>query len=188
METNTIEEGIKGPHKMAETVHPGIVAQKPAGKSKKAIMIVSVVVLQLVAAYFLVAFFLRQGNGDTQAAQSVPANRTAQTNRGGTADPNFDHVYVVKDLIVNPAGTNGLRFLLTTIGLEVTSEETVKELEKRDVQLHDSIIGVLTSKTLPELDDMNVRDSLKSSIKNAVNKELTTGSVINVYFSKFIIQ
>jgi len=173
---------------MAETVQTGVAAGKPAGKSKKMIMILSVVVLQLVAAYFLVAFFLRQSGGDTQAAENTPAAPPAQVNRGASADPNFDHVYVVKDLIVNPAGTNGLRFLLTTIGLEVTSEETVKELEKRDVQVHDSIIGVLTSKTLPELDDMAVRDSLKSSIKVAINQELTTGSVMNVYFSKFIIQ
>jgi flagellar basal body-associated protein FliL len=159
-------------------------AGKPAsGKSKKALMIATVVVVQLIGAYFLVGFLLRHGGPDSQeAAASVqPAPQ-----RG--TDPSFDHVYVVKDLIVNPAGTNGLRFLLTTIGLEVTSEETVKELEKRDVQIHDSIIGILTSKTLPELDNTSTRDSLKVSIKDQINKELVTGTVVNVYFSKFIIQ
>jgi flagellar FliL protein len=77
---------------------------------------------------------------------------------------------------------------LTTVGLEVTSEETVKELEKRDVQIHDSIINILTSKTLPDLDDNNSRDSLKVEIKGKINKDLVTGRVLNVYFSKFIIQ
>jgi flagellar basal body-associated protein FliL len=169
----------------------GTAAEKPvaqakpsAGKSsKKALMIVAVVAVQLVGAYFLVGFFLRQGGDQepTPSSHQAVASKTA-------ADPSFDHVYVVKDLIVNPAGTNGLRFLLTTIGLEVTSEETVKELEKRDVQIHDSIIGILTSRTLPELDDTSTRDSLKVSIKNQINKELVTGTVVNVYFSKFIIQ
>ncbi|HUI29759.1 MAG TPA: flagellar basal body-associated FliL family protein [Candidatus Acidoferrales bacterium] len=177
---------------MAETVQQiadaarGTIAEKPAAKSKKPFMIISVVALQLVGAYFLVGFLLRHGGTDSQGA-TPSTKQVAVTQRGG-ADPSFDHVYIVKDLIVNPAGTNGLRFLLTTVGLEVTSEETVKELEKRDVQIHDSIIGILSSKTLPELDEAVSRDSLKISIKSQVNKELMTGSVINVYFSKFIIQ
>ena len=177
---------------MAETIQQvGDPANGPAagravkGKSsKKAVMIVAVVALQLVAAYFLVGFFLRHGGPDQQDAGA--SQQAIATQRD--PDPNFDHVYVVKDLVVNPAGTNGLRFLLTTVGLEVTSEETVKELEKRDVQIHDSIIGILTSKTLPELDDTNSRDSLKYSIRDSINNELVTGKVMNVYFSKFIIQ
>ncbi len=171
---------------MAETVQQTVVA-KPAGKSKKALIITAVVALQLVAAYFLVGFFLRHDDPDSPGTPAPVSEKQAAVSQRGD-DPSFDHVYVVKDLIVNPAGTNGLRFLLTTIGLEVTSEETVKELEKRDVQIHDSIIGILTSKTLPELDDVSTRDTLKVSIKSQINKELVTGTVVNVYFSKFIIQ
>ncbi|MFZ1081862.1 MAG: flagellar basal body-associated FliL family protein [Candidatus Kryptoniota bacterium] len=171
---------------MSETVQQAI-AQKPAGKSKKMIIIMSVIVLQIAAAYFLIGFLFKHDNSDPQAAaKTLQTNQPALYQRG--ADPNFDHVYVVKDLVVNPAGTNGLRFLLATIGLEVTSEETVKELEKRDVQIHDSIIEILTSRTLPELDDTGLRDSLKTQIKSEINRDLTSGRVLNVYFSKFIIQ
>jgi flagellar basal body-associated protein FliL len=157
------------------------------GKSKKIFVIMAVIILQIIAAYFLIWFLFNRGNQNSQSG-SRPAQVTQPTQYRGVADPNFDHVYVVKDLVVNPAGTNGLRFLLATIGLEVTSEETVKELEKRDVQIHDSIIGILTSRTLPELDDPSLRDSLKIEIKEGINKDLTTGKVLNVYFSKFIIQ
>jgi len=173
---------------MAETVQQTVV-EKPAGKSKKGIMIIAVVAVQLIGAYFLIGFFLRRGGSDSQAAApNLPDKQATEAQRGGGTDPNFDHVYVVKDLVVNPAGTNGLRFLLTTVGLEVTSEETAKELEKRDIQIHDSIIGILTSKTLPELDDTSTRDTLKVAIKDQINKDLISGRVINVYFSKFIIQ
>lgn len=173
---------------MAETIQQTAV-EKPASKSKKGLIIMSVVAVQLVAAYFLIGFFLRRGGSESQTpAPNAPGKQIAASQRGDGADPNFDHVYVVKDLVVNPAGTNGLRFLLTTVGLEVTSEETVKELEKRDVQIHDSIINILTSKTLPDLDDNNSRDSLKVEIKGKINKDLVSGRVLNVYFSKFIIQ
>lgn len=180
---------------MAEVVQK-IAADKPAQtqtaapatrKSKKALIIVAVVIIQLVAAYFLMGFLLKRGGIDPkEATSSVPGHAAAVKNT--PADAGFDHVYVVKDLIVNPAGTNGLRFLLTTIGLEVSSEQTVQELGKRDVQVHDAIIGILTSKTLPELDDFASRDSLKIQIKHEINGDLTTGKVMNVYFSKFIIQ
>ncbi len=171
---------------MAETVQQAV-AQKPAGNSLKIFIIMSVIVLQIVAAYFLIGFLFKHGSSDQQGATKIiQTNQAVQYQRD--ADPNFDHVYVVKDLVVNPAGTNGLRFLLATIGLEVTSEETVKELGKRDVQIHDSIIDILTSRTLPELDDSGSRDSLKTRIKDDINKDLTTGRVLNVYFSKFIIQ
>jgi len=158
------------------------------GKSNKIFMILGVIVFQVIGAYFLIGFLFRHGGSDPKVMGKISQlNQSAQYQRGG-GDPNFDHVYVVKDLVVNPAGTNGLRFLMATIGLEVTSEETEKELEKRDVQIHDSIIGILTSKTLPELDDGRSRDSLKIQIKQEIDKDITTGKVLNVYFSKFIIQ
>ena len=173
---------------MAETIQQPAV-EKPASKPKRGLIIMSVVAAQLVAAYFLIGFFLRHGAPGSQApASSGAAKQVEPSQKAEGLDPNFDHVYVVKDLVVNPAGTNGLRFLLTTVGLEVTSEETVKELEKRDVQIHDSIINILTSKTLPDLDDNVARDSLKTEIKSKINMDLVSGKVLNVYFSKFIIQ
>lgn len=171
---------------MAETVESAA-AKRPAGKSKKLIVIVAVVAAQLVVAYFLVGFFLSHGGPGYRSPAAAASAQTAKAKRDSDGG-NFDHVFIVKDLIVNPAGTNGLRFLLTTIGLEVTSAKTEKECEKRNVEIHDAIINILTSKTLPQLDAVDSRDTLKSEIKNQINKDLATGSVLNVYFSKFIIQ
>lgn len=168
---------------MAETVE-NTVAKKPARKSRKLIVIAVVVAAQLVIAYFLVGFFLNHGGSRSQGAVASAAASKAKASAGA----NFDHVFIVKDIIVNPAGTNGLRFLLTTIGLEVSSAQAETECEKRNVEIHDSIINILTSKTLPQLDAVDSRNSLKEEIKSQINKDLTTGSVINVYFSKFIIQ
>ncbi len=172
---------------MAEAVQQ-TPAEKQPKKSKKLLTIAVVVLAQLVVAYVLVGFVLKRGGDPKPTTESTAMSQTTDHQVVGGGDPNFDHVYVVKDLIVNPAGTNGLRFLLTTIGLEVTSEATVQELTKRTVQVHDDIINILTSKTLPELDDVTARDSLKVEIKRSVNADLTTGKVLNVYFSKFIIQ
>ncbi len=169
---------------MAETVEETRTA-KPAGKTNKLLLIVLIVVVQLVAAYFLVGLFLKHGGPESSGAA---ANEKVNEKKASSSGANFDNVFIVKDLIVNPAGTNGLRFLLTTIGLEVSSAQTEKECEKRNVEIHDAIINILTSKTLPQLDEVDSRDSLKAEIREALNRDLTTGSVLHVYFSKFIIQ
>ncbi len=98
------------------------------------------------------------------------------------------NIYIVKDVILNPAGTNGTRFLLTTVGFEVTTAEAKKELEAKDVQVRDALNTVLTAKTLGTLSMPEKRDSLRLEIAEKVGKILRTGELTSVYFSKFIIQ
>ena len=95
---------------------------------------------------------------------------------------------MVKDLIVNPAGTNGTRFLLTTVGFEVTTPETQKELEAKEVQVRDILNTVLTGKGLDELVDVSQRETLRAEIAEKINALLKNGTLSSVYFSKFIIQ
>ena len=98
------------------------------------------------------------------------------------------HIYIVKDMIVNPAGTNGTRFLLLTIGFEISNEDGEKELEKRDIQVRDVLNSVLTTKGLDELASVEHREELRTEIQGKIDEMLKSGNVTNVYFSKFIIQ
>jgi flagellar FliL protein len=97
-------------------------------------------------------------------------------------------MFVVKDMIVNPAGTNGSRFLLVTIGFESSSAEGVKELERKEIQLRDILNTVLTAKSLDELASVGQREELRTEIQARSGELVKVGSVTNVYFSKFIIQ
>ena len=103
----------------------------------------------------------------------------------GGAEPN---IYIVKDVILNPAGTNGTRFLLTTVGFEVSTAEAKKEIEAKDVQVRDALNTILTAKSLTTLSMPENRDSIRQEITERVGKLLRTGKLSNVYFSKFIIQ
>jgi flagellar FliL protein len=101
------------------------------------------------------------------------------------AEPN---IYIVKDVILNPAGTNGTRFLLTTVGFEVSTAEAKKELEAKDVQVRDALNTILTAKSLTTLSTPENRDSIRQEISGRVGKLLRTGELTSVYFAKFIIQ
>lgn len=103
----------------------------------------------------------------------------------GGAEPN---IYIVKDVILNPAGTNGTRFLLTTVGFEVSNAEAKKEIEAKDVQVRDALNTILTAKSLTTLSMPENRDSIRLEISERVGKLLRTGKLTSVYFSKFIIQ
>ncbi len=158
-------------------------APAPGIPLKKLIAIgIPVFIAQFVAIYFIAGKMM--GNPSSSAAPLATAKAAEQH----SAAPEADQLYVVKDLIVNPAGTNGTRFLLTTIGFEVTTAEARQELETKDVQLRDVLNSILTSKALPELVNVDQRPKLRDEIMEKVSALVKTGTMKNVYFSKFIIQ
>ena len=65
------------------------------------------------------------------------------------------------------------------------------ELDKYIPVLRDMISQVASRMTIDDLEGRNGRDMLKREIKNNVNvflRDHTTGAVIEVYFSDFLIQ
>ena len=103
-------------------------------------------------------------------------------------DNDEEHIHVVKELIVNPAGTHGTRFFLTTIGFQMSNAKAKLEMEKKDIQIRDILNTILTSKTLDQLIAVEARDSLRSEISTKVQNAIKSGRLQNVFFSKFIIQ
>lgn len=176
-----------------ETSHKG---------SKKTIFFVAIpiVLLQIVIAYLLVLDLNSKSNaGQTESNVKKESTQKEQVQERKVADdykiteseytishPEF--LFVVKDLIVNPAGTGGLRYLLTSVGIEVTNEKAFAEIQSKEVIVNDILINVLSSKTLEELSDVTKRKDLRREIAKKIDEILTQGRVQNVYFSKFIIQ
>jgi flagellar FliL protein len=167
------------PEQVAETAPP-----PPAKKSPLKMILmygVPLFLLQIVVIYFLMAKFVYPATGHEQAEPQ--ATETAEK-----TEPEEQQIYVVKDLIVNPAGTNGTRFLLTTVGFEVGSVEARTEMEKKEVQVRDMLNTILASRALDQLIDTRQKENLRVEIGEKTAAMLKTGKLKNVYFSKFIIQ
>ena len=156
-------------------------APKGVTPMRLAIIGIPVFLVQLAAVYFLVAKFVAPS---APTSQAEPAKVTEQKESSDQAKS----IFVVKDVIVNPAGTNGTRFLLTTVGFEVNGADREKDLEKKEVQVRDVLNTILTSKGLDELVKVEQRDQLRKEISQKVGEMLPPGALTNVYFSKFIIQ
>ncbi len=165
---------------------PTVAATAETPKSEpiniKKILIIGgpIILVQIVLLYFIFAKFIAPGMSSQPQAKEEA--------HGESAAPEQTQVMVIKDIIVNPAGTNGTRFLLTTIGLEIPSPELKLELEAKEVQTRDILNTILTSKGLDELTAPQFKELLRKEILEKLNSTLTKGKIKNIYFSKFIIQ
>jgi flagellar FliL protein len=184
---------------LPEETAPVAAQAAPAQKlpvKKLIIFGVPVLLIQLVLVYFLITKVLAPSAPSATSADDKTAEGKAAGDKGGHGSEKKGEggesadgsIYIVKDLIVNPAGTNGTRFLLTTIGFEVTTAEGLKEIELKDVVVRDVLNTILTSKDLVTLVNMEGRESVRKEIEEKVGAMLRNGHLTNVYFSKFIIQ
>lgn len=149
-------------------------------------------VVQLIAVYFITANVLlskmEQDGGSTEKS-SVEMTDKVQPESVSVASKEFGkHLYLIEDLIINPANTGGQRLLLSTIGIDLTSANEVKELETKAVLVKDVVISVLASKTLGQLESIAYRDSLRSELADNIVRRMPDVNIKSVYFSKYIIQ
>lgn len=166
---------------------PPETAEKSGLPMKKLLIFgIPVFVVQLVVVYFVITKVLAPSPvPSADQAAAATKGHGSESENGATVESS---IYIVKDIIVNPAGTNGTRFLLTTVGFEVTTPEAKKELEAKDVQVRDVLNTVLTGKDLVTLSMVEQREPLRQEIAKKVGELLHSGDLTNVYFSKFIIQ
>jgi|GEM_PF-885169 len=97
------------------------------------------------------------------------------------------------EAVVNIAGTDGMRFLKVVIMLEYDNQayETLgEELTKRSAKLKDMLIEMLSSMTLEQLNQPDVRTQIRKEYMREVNNSLPakTGQISNVFLNDFIIQ
>lgn len=97
-------------------------------------------------------------------------------------------IHQLENLVVNPAQTQGMRFLVVTVAFEAHDETTVRELERRDVEVRDVVLRLLAAKTITELTSMATRDTLKRELLEIMADRFGPGRVHEIYFPQFVIQ
>ena len=139
-------------------------------------------IVQLVAVYFITANFLLSGNNEAKKKEE----QKQEVKAGNTELGKF--VFLIDDIIVNPSDTDGKRLLLTSIGLDLQSEEAKLELTAKEVVVKDVIITTLSSKTWAELNNSTYKDTLKNEISIKLQKLIPKVKINTVYLSKYITQ
>lgn len=123
------------------------------------------------------------------AAKETDEEEGGEKDEGKKGEKTEQTVYMLDNLVLNPAESGGARFLLLSIAFEAKNATVVEELKARDAELRDAVLVTLGAKTVEQLSDMRLRDSTKAELIAATGKLFKKkGSIVRVYFPQFVIQ
>ncbi len=97
-------------------------------------------------------------------------------------------VVTLDPFIVNLAGSYGERYLKTTLSIELTNEKAVAAIEPLQVSIRDAIIGILSAKTMNDLEGQPAKEALKDQIAQKLNEIIGSPLVVRVYYQDFVMQ
>lgn len=97
-------------------------------------------------------------------------------------------VFELENLIVNPAGSQGLHFLMASVAFGIPDPVTEEMLRANEVKLRDTVVATLGSHTIEMLSEPTARDSLKARIKRAVCEGIGVQADLEIFLPQFVIQ
>lgn len=102
--------------------------------------------------------------------------------------PSDRKVLELTNIIVNPAGSQGSRFLMTTVAFSVPGEKAYQILESHKIEVRDRVTSILENRTLAQLTALGARDSLKLQIAAMAATLVGPTVPVQVYLPQFVIQ
>ncbi len=200
---------------MAKEEHEATeVEAEGGGKKKKMIMIGGAVALLLILG---AVAFLMMGKGDKKAAKkegdaahaegaaapeagghgAAPAAAPAPDAHGGghgaapaagaPAGP-AANIFALDPFIVNIYDGQELRYLKVKVELEMVTPAVKAELDSKLASIRDSVLILLSAKTLQDVQDVQGKSTLKDEILGAINKNIPAGKISKVFFTDFVVQ
>lgn len=160
--------------------------QNSKGSSK--IIIIIVIVLVIIALLLGAAFYFMTkspAQEETAQAQAASQNTATQNTQGITSGGNYIRVgstYQLDQFIVNLLTQSGRRYFKTTISLEMTNPDLQNEIVAKLPAVRDTIIDVLSSKSLEEVSTTRGIEKIKEEIVQRLNEFLVDGKIRNVFF------
>lgn len=100
----------------------------------------------------------------------------------------FGQFKVLTDLLVNPAGSNGKRFLMLNLGLEAQNTKVFEEIDLKDTVVRDRILHTLGQRTVEDLATIEGREALKEELRQTINSVLQKGTIDRLYFTQYVLQ
>jgi flagellar FliL protein len=189
-------------------------AKKAKPKSGLKMNLIVILISQLVLAgggFLMVSQFIKPDPAFNQALEDEAA-RKASAAEDSAAAAHAEHaqkqIYLIEDVIVNPAGTRGSRYLSVSIGVEMNAQEhgggaeggeggghgggaaeaEVNPLDVKKPQLRDALINILSSKTIPELTTTEEKEKIRQEILTRFTEVLEPLPVYQIYFVDFVLQ
>lgn len=96
--------------------------------------------------------------------------------------------YQLEEIIINPADTNGQRYLLVELSLELVDKDSEALIEKNSSRIRNHLIEYLSSRTVDQLQGVKSKENLRFELVSIINHTVGKRSVRNLYYSKYVMQ
>ena len=150
----------------------------PAGKGKRGVLILAIA-----------GIAAGTGAGLFGLGPVLAKRRSAATSAPKEIQPVVASVtHAVENLVLNPAGSSGTRFLMVTATFQLKDAGAEQLMKDHEAEVRDHILALLGKKTVEELTDITLREGIKSEVLGAVAPLFPKGSVVHVFFPQFVIQ
>ena len=124
---------------------------------------------------------------DTEAGAEADAEADAETHDAAHEEVTGKFLEL-ENLLVNPAGSRGDRFLMVSVAFEVPDEEALEHLHEREIQIRDVVSATLEARSLDDLTYPGARDDLKTDLLEVVKPLCGGMEWVRVYLPRFVIQ
>lgn len=128
-------------------------------------------------------------------SQSDGAAATEEVETGGSEHGGSEkegegaaNIHTVNNVIVNPAGSLGTRFLMVSVGIASPDSKALEQLRKNEVMVRDLVIGVLEKQTMESLAMPGARDSVRFQIAAALASVAGKNVKLQILLPQFVVQ
>jgi flagellar protein FliL len=94
----------------------------------------------------------------------------------------------IENIVLNPAGTNGQRFLMVTAAFQLKDASIDPIMKEHEPEIRDHMLALLSKKTVEELTDPAKRDPIKQEVLAVVAPMFPKGALLKVLFTQFVVQ
>jgi flagellar FliL protein len=141
------------------------------GKMGKIFLLIGIVLAQAAGAYGIINTYYPEVKDFTSSFES----------KGGV-------YFEFKNIIVNPAESNGERYLILSLTVELNDGGTLGTLDKKNAEVQDRINTAISQRTARELSSLDNRDAIKKELGIVINDVIGEKSVRNLFFTKYVLQ
>lgn len=172
---------------MAENPEEEVVEGDPS--PRKAGMVLPVLLAVLASGIGGTVGFTLLGSpvGSWMVARAEDAGKKGGGHGGGHGS-SAPTLHILDNLVVNPAGSEGTRYLLVSVAIEPEDPAMVEDLASLDVALRHGLLSFFGSKTVQELANIAARDDLVEEMKTLLSHEVGDELIHRIYLPQYVIQ
>lgn len=132
------------------------------------------------------------GGGEAGTAEGEHGPAAGEHKEGEPAAAGGGNLHLVDNLVMNPAGSGGTRFLMLSTAIEFKDAAMVEQFKARDAEVRDLVLRVMGAKTVEQLSDMAVREVIRKEVADSlamlVPKKTRKKAITRIFFPQFVIQ